>query len=246
MLAVGSIAPDFTLRDHAGNVHTLSQYRGKRVVLYFYPKDDTPDCTMQACEFRDKLPHFAGLDAVVLGVSADNERSHQKFANKFQLNFPLLVDDRVDGTPAMISAYGAWVSKSMFGKPYMGVSRTTYLIDAQGRVERVWQKVNPVYNPVEVLHAIRGLPAQEIEAKTPPMFIIEEDEPNPVKRKKRVVKKRGKRTTKRGKKRAVARGVKTAKKRATPKRGASGAKGRAKPMRKKQGKKTPRRGRGGK
>ncbi len=204
MLAVGSIAPDFSLRDHAGTVHTLSQYRGKRVVLYFYPKDDTPDCTAQACTFRDKLPHFSGLDAVVLGVSADNERSHQKFANKFNLNFPLLVDDRVDGTPAMISAYGAWVKKSMFGKPYMGVSRTTYLIDAEGRVERVWQKVNPMYNPVEVLHAIRGLPAQEIEAKTPPMFIIEDDEPARVKKTKRKAKKAAKKVRKKaGKKKAA-------------------------------------------
>jgi thioredoxin-dependent peroxiredoxin len=177
MLTVGSSAPDFSLRDHAGKMHTLSQYRGKRVVLYFYPKDDTPDCTTQACTFRDNLPRFSGLDAVVLGVSADNERSHQKFASKFQLNFPLLVDDRVDGTPAMISAYGAWVQKSMFGKPYMGVRRTTYLIDAQGKVERVWEKVNVVYNPAEVLQAIRGLPVQEIEAKTPPMFIVEEEEP---------------------------------------------------------------------
>jgi peroxiredoxin Q/BCP len=215
MLAVGSIAPDFTLRDHAGNVHTLSQYRGRRVVLYFYPKDDTPDCTTQACTFRDTLPHFAGLDAVVLGVSADNERSHQKFANKFKLNFPLLVDDRVDGTPAMISAYGAWVQKSMFGKPYMGVSRTTYLIDAQGRVERVWQKVNPVYNPVEVLHAIRGLPLQEIEAKTPPMFIMEDDEPAPVKKTKRKAKKKAakKVSKKTGKKKAAKKAGKKKRKR---------------------------------
>lgn len=218
MLAVGSLAPDFSLRDHAGNVHTLSQYRGKRVVLYFYPKDDTPDCTAQACTFRDKLPHFSGLDAVVLGVSADNERSHQKFANKFNLNFPLLVDDRVDGTPAMISAYGAWVQKSMFGKPYMGVSRTTYLIDADGRVERVWQKVNPMYNPVEVLHAIRGLPAQEIEAKTPPMFIIEEDEPTPVKKTRRKAQKAGKKATKNVRKKAKKRGKKKVAKKASKKK----------------------------
>ena len=185
MLTVGSLAPDFTLSDHAGVTHTLSQYRGKRVVLYFYPKDDTPSCTAQACRFRDQLPHFSGLDAVVLGVSADTQRSHQKFARKLKLNFPLLTDECVGGTPSMIAAYGAWIKKS--------VSRTTYLIDAQGRIERVWQKVNPVYNSVEVLNVIRGLPAQEIEAKTPPMFIIEADEPMPVGRK--VSKKAGKKAS---------------------------------------------------
>jgi len=135
----GARAPDFTLASDRGGDITLSALRGKKVVLYFYPKDDTPGCTVQACDFRDAQPTFAGLDAVVLGVSADSVASHEKFRDKFGLNFPLLAD--VDH--AVSSAYGVWKEKSMYGRTFMGIERSTFLIDEEGVVVEAWRKVTP-------------------------------------------------------------------------------------------------------
>lgn len=168
MLEVGTIAPEFSLADQAGNTHTLKQYRGKRVVLYFYPKDDTPGCTAQACSFRDNLPRIEGIDAVVLGVSADDVKSHAKFVTKHKLNFTLLADEPKSGTPRMIDAYQSWVQKSMYGKTYMGVQRNTYLIDPAGRIECVWEKVKPEDHAAEVLVAMTGKADHQVEDKAAP------------------------------------------------------------------------------
>ena len=168
LIEVGASAPAFELLDQDGTRHTLAQYRGRRVVLYFYPKDDTSGCTAQACQFRDATPAFGKLDAVVLGVSPDGVASHEKFAGKYGLTFPILADVPAGaGTPRVCSAYGVWQEKSMYGKKYMGVVRTTYLIDAQGKVERRWDKVSVEGHAEEVLAALRGdaKPAATIEAK---------------------------------------------------------------------------------
>jgi thioredoxin-dependent peroxiredoxin len=153
MLEVGQKAPEFALLDQEGTVRSLAAARGRWVVLYFYPRDDTSGCTKEACGFRDDLPRFEGLNAHVWGVSADDERSHRKFAAKFDLNFPLLVDP----DKSMIMAYGGWVEKSMYGKTYMGVPRITYLIDPEGRVAKAWAKVKPEEHPGEVAEALAEL-----------------------------------------------------------------------------------------
>jgi thioredoxin-dependent peroxiredoxin len=156
MLEVGQLAPDFSLLDHEGTRRTLSDARGSWVVVYFYPRDDTPGCTTEACSFRDHLPRFEDLDAVVWAVSADDEGAHRKFAAKFDLNFPLLIDpDR-----SMISAYGAWVEKSRYGKTFMGVPRVTYLIDPEGKVAQVWPKVSPEGHADEVAATLARLQAR--------------------------------------------------------------------------------------
>jgi len=139
MVAKGSLAPDFTLPTDLGGGVTLSSLRGRRVVLYFYPKDDTSGCTAQACELRDALPRFEGLDAVVLGVSPDSVASHRRFREKYGLNFPLLADE----DHAVAEAYGVWVEKSMYGRRYMGIERSTFLIDEDGIVLEAWRKVKP-------------------------------------------------------------------------------------------------------
>jgi peroxiredoxin Q/BCP len=136
---VGGRAPDFTLASDQGGDVTLSSLRGKKVVLYFYPKDDTPGCTIQACDFRDAAPSFAGVDAVVLGVSADSVESHRKFRDKFGLNFPLLADERHE----VADAYGVWQERSMYGRTFMGIERSTFLIDEKGVVAAAWRKVSP-------------------------------------------------------------------------------------------------------
>lgn len=139
MIEKGSEAPNFTLDSDAGEAVTLSALRGKRVVLYFYPKDDTPGCTVQACDFRDALPRFDGVEAVVLGVSPDSVVSHAKFRAKFDLNFPLLADE----DHAVAQAYGVWTEKKMYGRTYMGIERSTFLIDEEGRIVEAWRKVKP-------------------------------------------------------------------------------------------------------
>jgi peroxiredoxin Q/BCP len=139
MIEKGSEAPNFTLDSDAGEAVTLSALRGKRVVLYFYPKDDTPGCTVQACDFRDALPRFDGVEAVVLGVSPDSVASHAKFRAKFDLNFPLLADE----DHAVAQAYGVWTEKKMYGRTYMGIERSTFLIDEEGRIVEAWRKVKP-------------------------------------------------------------------------------------------------------
>ena len=139
MIESGTIAPDFTLEADQGESVTLSRLRGKKVILYFYPKDDTPGCTIQACDFRDALPGFEGVKAVVLGVSPDSVKSHAKFREKFGLTFPLLADEE----HSVSEAYGVWKEKKMYGRTYMGIERSTFLIDEEGVVSQVWRKVKP-------------------------------------------------------------------------------------------------------
>lgn len=146
----GSKAPDFTLKDGDGKEVTLSKLKGKKVVLYFYPRDDTPGCTTEACEFRDNLARVKKKGALVFGISKDDEKSHQKFSEKYQLNFPLLSD--VDGK--VIEKYGAWGEKSMYGKKFMGIIRSTFIIDEDGRVMKVFPKVSPSGHAEEVLNAL--------------------------------------------------------------------------------------------
>jgi thioredoxin-dependent peroxiredoxin len=155
MLEVGQIAPEFSLHDQEGQTRSLAAARGRWVVVYFYPRDDTPGCTKEACAFRDDLPRFEGLNAIVWGVSADDEKAHRKFAAKYDLNFPLLVDP----DKAVLEAYGAWVEKSMYGKSYMGVQRITYLIDPEGKVAKAWPKVKPEEHAEEVAAALAELQA---------------------------------------------------------------------------------------
>jgi thioredoxin-dependent peroxiredoxin len=138
MVEKGSTAPDFTLESDDRGPVTLSDLRGRRVVLYFYPKDDTPGCTVQACDLRDALPRFEGIDAVVLGVSADDVESHRAFREKYDLNFPLLAD--VGGRVSDL--YGVWGERTVHGRPLMGIARSTFVIDEEGVVEEAWRGVD--------------------------------------------------------------------------------------------------------
>lgn len=138
MLSVGDKAPDFRLVDDQGSDVSLKDYRGKNVILYFYPKDDTPGCTTEACAFRDNEKKFVKKDAVILGVSADNVASHAKFKKKFNLPFRLLSDPE----RKVIEAYGVWKEKSMYGRKYMGIERTTFVIAGDGRIARIFPKVS--------------------------------------------------------------------------------------------------------
>lgn len=153
MLSAGDKAPQFTLNDGDGNKVKLSDFKGKKVVLYFYPKDLTPGCTIEACAFRDDIGGIKKLGAVVLGVSADNEKTHQKFTAKHGLNFPLLADVNHE----MSEKYGAWQEKSMYGRKYWGIARITYLIDENGKIAKVWPKVKPDGHSQEVIEAIKSL-----------------------------------------------------------------------------------------
>ncbi|TNJ38806.1 thioredoxin-dependent thiol peroxidase [Chlorobaculum thiosulfatiphilum] len=147
LLQAGQKAPEFTARDQDGKEVSLRDYLGKRVVLYFYPKDDTSGCTREACAFRDNFPNFKEIDAVVLGVSVDGQKAHRKFADKYELPFTLLVDDE----KKIVEAYGVWGLKKFMGKEYMGTNRVTYLIDEEGNIEKVWPKVKPETHAAEVL-----------------------------------------------------------------------------------------------
>ena len=149
MLQPGAIAPDFTLPNQDGVPVSL---RGKQVVLYFYPKDNTPGCTRQACAFAGAYGEFAALDAVVIGISKDSPASHQRFAEKYSLPFLLLADPELTA----IQAYGVWQEKKLYGKVSMGVVRTTFLIDREGRIQKVMPKVKPDTNAAEVLACLRG------------------------------------------------------------------------------------------
>ncbi|NTW82578.1 MAG: thioredoxin-dependent thiol peroxidase [Chlorobiaceae bacterium] len=147
LLEPGLPAPSFTAKDQDGKTVSLEEYRGKKVLLYFYPKDDTPGCTAEACAFRDNLPKFSLSGVDVLGVSVDDEGKHRKFADKFQLPFRLVADtDR-----NIVEAYGVWGLKKFMGREYMGTNRVTYLIDEQGVIEKVWPKVKPAQHAEEVL-----------------------------------------------------------------------------------------------
>jgi peroxiredoxin Q/BCP len=145
-------APDFTLLDETGAAHKLSEYRGKMVVLYFYPKDDTPGCTTEACSFRDSTVEYTQAGVVVLGVSPDSVESHGKFKQKFHLTFPLLADEGHQ----VCELYGVWGRKKSMGREYDGVFRTTFVIDPQGRIRRVFENVKPDGHSLEVLAAAKG------------------------------------------------------------------------------------------
>ncbi len=153
MLEAGKNAPDFALPDHQGQTVRLRDFRGKRVVLYFYPRDGTPGCTREACSFRDAHTRLVRAGVVVLGVSPDSPESHRKFRERHGLPFPLLSDP--EGKVAQ--AYGAWAEKTLYGRKRWGVARSTFLIGPDGRVERVWRRVKPDGHAEEVLQAIQGL-----------------------------------------------------------------------------------------
>ena len=146
MIDVGNSAPDFTLQNQDGEIITLSDYRGQFVVLYFYPKDDTPGCTTEACEFRDNIVSFEGVGAVVLGISTDTQESHKKFKAKYELPFNLLADTERQAH----ELYGTWVEKKMYGRSYMGTQRATFVIDREGIIRHVFPKVRPKGHAEEV------------------------------------------------------------------------------------------------
>ena len=147
MLEVGTKAPELSLPDQNGNVHTLEEYRGKKVILYFYPKDNTPGCSKQACGFGELYPQFVETGAVVLGVSKDSVASHKRFEEKYGLPFTLLSDPEL----SCIQAYDVWKEKKMYGKVSMGVVRTTYLINENGIIEKAYDKVKAADNPAQML-----------------------------------------------------------------------------------------------
>ena len=149
----GQKAPDFSAATDGGKKLKLSDLRGKPVVLYFYPKDDTTGCTAEACAFRDRLPDFSKLKTQVIGVSKDTVAKHDKFKAKYELTFPLVSDE--DGK--ICEKYGTWVEKSLYGRKYMGIDRSTFLIDGQGVVRRVWRKVKVPGHVQEVLKAVQDL-----------------------------------------------------------------------------------------
>lgn len=150
MLNIGDTAPDFTLPATENDTFTLSSLRGKKVILYFYPKDDTPGCTTQACGFRDSFSDFIDKNAVVVGVSKDNLKRHAKFKEKYDLPFTLLSDE--DG--AVCSLYETWVKKSMYGREYFGIERSTFLIDEEGKIENLWRKVKVPGHVEKILAAV--------------------------------------------------------------------------------------------
>ncbi|HKQ55715.1 MAG TPA: thioredoxin-dependent thiol peroxidase [Methyloceanibacter sp.] len=152
-VGVGDKAPDFTLLADTGGKVSLKALKGKTAVLYFYPKDDTPGCTAEACAFRDALPDFSKVKAAIIGISRDSVASHDKFKTKFALPFPLASD--TDGK--VCEAYGVWVEKSMYGRKYMGIERATFLIDGKGVIRNVWRKVKVEGHAEDVLEAAAAL-----------------------------------------------------------------------------------------
>ena len=152
MLEIGTKAPAFELPDQNGRLHSLEEYRGKKVILYFYPKDNTPGCTKQACGFGELYPQFIEKDAVVIGVSKDSSASHKKFEEKYSLPFTLLSDTELTA----IKAYDVWQEKKNYGKVSMGVVRSTYVIDENGVIEKVMPKVKPDTNAAEILEYLRA------------------------------------------------------------------------------------------
>ena len=152
MLEVGTMAPDFTLLNQNGEEISLSQYRGQKVILYFYPKDNTPGCTKQACGFAQLYPDFTEKGAVILGVSKDSVKSHKKFEEKYQLPFTLLSDPDL----VAIQAYDVWKEKNMYGKKVMGVVRTTYLINEEGIIEKAYTKGKAAQNPNDMLEVLNA------------------------------------------------------------------------------------------
>lgn len=152
MLKAGDMAPEFNLPDKDGNMVKLSDFRGQKVVLYFYPKDSTPGCTRQACAFRNAMNFYDMLGVKVIGVSRDSQKAHTNFAEKNELNFTLLSDTELE----TIKAYGVWQEKKMYGKVSMGVVRSTFIIDENGIVEKVYPKAKPDTNAEEILTYLKG------------------------------------------------------------------------------------------
>jgi peroxiredoxin Q/BCP len=152
-LAPGSAAPQFSLPDQAGEQHALKDYLGKWVLIYFYPKDDTPGCTVEAKSIRDEFPHFEKLKAVVLGISTDAVKSHEKFAKKYDLPFTLLADEQKE----VVGKYGVWGLKKFMGREYEGTMRTSFLIDPSGKIAKVYENVKPAEHVAEVLADLKEL-----------------------------------------------------------------------------------------
>ena len=152
MLKEGNKAPDFKLKDQEGKTVSLSDLKGKNVVLYFYPKDNTSGCTAEACNFRDEFPKFKNVNAVILGVSPDSVESHLKFAAKYELPFRLLSDEKKE----MLEKYGVWKEKNMYGRKYMGVERTTVIINPDGSIKKIFRKVKVPDHNKEVLEALKN------------------------------------------------------------------------------------------
>lgn len=148
----GASAPDFSLLDQSGKAHTLGDYRGRWVLLYFYPKDDTPGCTKEACGLRDAFPDFGALDAEVVGVSVDSVASHTKFVTKYHLPFTLLADTE----KKVVDMYGVWQLKKMMGREYMGTVRTSFLIDPAGKIAKIYKNVKPAEHGSQVINDLRG------------------------------------------------------------------------------------------
>lgn len=151
MVEVGKKAPDFSLLNQDDEKVSLKDFIGQKVVLYFYPKDDTSGCTKEACSFSDDLPKFSKMDAVILGVSPDSVKSHKKFAEKYKLKFDLLADEE----KKVVEKYGVWKEKSMYGRKYMGVERTTFIIDEKGKIKKIFNKVKVDGHNKEVLEALK-------------------------------------------------------------------------------------------
>jgi thioredoxin-dependent peroxiredoxin len=151
-LKEGDLAPDFTAPASGGASVSLSDFKGKHVVLYFYPRDDTPGCTKEACGFRDIYAEITQAGAVILGVSVDPVKAHEKFITKFKLPFTLIADE----DKSIVQKYGVWGQKSFMGRKYMGVFRVTFLIDPKGRIQKIWPNVKPEQHAGEVLEAIKG------------------------------------------------------------------------------------------
>jgi len=146
-LQVGQLAPEFILSDQDGITHKLSDYLGRRVLIYFYPKDDTPGCTQEACALRDNFPTFKKNQVEILGISADLIKSHKKFSEKYKLPFTLLADEE----KKVVKDYGVWAQKKFMGKEYFGINRTSFLLDAQGKILKIYEKVQPDIHAEEVL-----------------------------------------------------------------------------------------------
>jgi peroxiredoxin Q/BCP len=152
-LKIGALAPDFNLPDQNGKIHQLSDYQGKWLLLYFYPKDNTPGCTIEACSLRDNWADFGKFNASVLGISADSVASHAKFAGKFNLSFPILADE----DKSMLKNYGVLAEKSMFGKTFLGIKRSSFLVDPSGKIAKIYEKVKPTEHAAEVLKDLENL-----------------------------------------------------------------------------------------
>lgn len=153
MLNIGDTAPDFELPDQNGKTRNLSDYKGKYLLIYFYPKDDTPGCTKEACGFRDNLPHFEKSNLEVVGISADSVKSHEKFAVKHKLSFTILSDEN----KTTVNDYGVWHEKSFLGRKYMGINRWSFLVGPDGKIIKIYEKVNPLNHSKEVLKDLKKL-----------------------------------------------------------------------------------------